>query len=270
MLDVRLIPALADNYIHLIRDAETGVVAVVDPAEAEPVQAMLDALGWRLSLILNTHHHADHTAGNRDLKARWQAEVIGPAADRARIPEIDRAYAGGEGFALGARRVTVLDTPGHTSGHIAFHVQPGHVQPGHVEPGHGDSGDLFCGDTLFSLGCGRLFEGTPSQMWDSLCILRALPGETRVWCGHEYTRANARFAVAIDPGNADLAARAAEVERLRQQNRPTLPSTIALERATNPFLRADDPDLAARLGLAGQPPVAVFAHLRQAKDVFRG
>jgi len=255
-LDVHLIPALADNYIYLIRDPETGVVGVVDPAEAPPVNAALDRLGWRLSWILNTHHHADHTAGNRDLKARWHAKVIGPAADRDRIPDIDIAHGDGEGFSFGRRPVTVFDVPGHTSGHIAFWFS--------------DADALFCGDTLFALGCGRLFEGTPAQMWASLLKLRALPDGTKVYCGHEYTASNARFAVHIDPGNAALAARADEVDRLRLADRPTIPSTIGLEKATNPFLRADDPDFAAALGLPGAAPSTVFAEIRRAKDHFRG
>lgn len=256
-LDIRLIPALSDNYIHLVRDAETGAVAIVDPAEAEPVEMALADLGWRPTLILNTHHHADHTAGNADLKARWHIPVIGPAADRDRIPDIDQAYGEGQVFRLGNRPVRVFDTPGHTSGHIAFWFE--------------DGGALFSGDTLFSLGCGRLFEGTPAQMWDSLCKLRALPPETRVYCGHEYTLSNARYAVSIDPGNPDLAARLAEVERLRLALEPTLPTTLAREMATNPFLRADRPEMAAAMGLPpGSNPVEVFAAIRRGKDNFRG
>ncbi|WP_119677558.1 hydroxyacylglutathione hydrolase [Indioceanicola profundi] len=255
-LDIRLIPALTDNYIYLIRDVETGAVGVVDPAESEPVEMALADLGWRLTTILNTHHHADHTAGNRDLKARWHARVIGPAADRDRIPEIDTAYAEGEGFSFGVRPVRVFDVPGHTRGHIAFWFE--------------DADALFSGDALFSLGCGRLFEGTPDQMWTSLLKLRALPDSTRVYCGHEYTQSNARYARSIDPDNAALAERAAEVDRLRATLQPTLPTLLGREKAVNPFLRADDPAMAAAMGMAGANPVAVFAAIRRGKDNYRG
>jgi len=256
MLEIRLIPALADNYIHLVRDGATGAVAVVDPAEALPVQTELHGLGWRLTHILNTHHHADHTAGNAELKHHWGARIIGPRADRDRIPEIDEVHGEGEVFRFGSQPVTVFDTPGHTRGHIAFWFPK--------------AGALFAGDTLFSLGCGRLFEGTAAQMWDSLCRLRALPDETLLYCGHEYTAANARFALDLDPDNPALQARAAMVERLRLAGEPTLPVTLGEEKRTNPFLRADDPALAARLGLAGADPAAVFAQIRRRKDGFRG
>lgn len=256
MLDVTLIPALADNYIHLIHDRETSAVGVVDPAEVEPVEAALAARGWRLTHILNTHHHADHTAGNEELKRKWRVPVIGPRADRARIPAIDAAYGDGDSFRFGARPVRVFDTPGHTRGHIAFWFE--------------DAATLFSGDTLFSLGCGRLFEGRPDQMWDSLSKLRALPAETRVYCGHEYTASNGRFALSIDPDNTALKARMAEVTLLRADGQPTLPTTIAVERAANPFLRADDPALAAAVGLAGATPAEVLGEIRRRKDGFTG
>ncbi|TWB21244.1 hydroxyacylglutathione hydrolase [Nitrospirillum amazonense] len=255
-LDVILVPALSDNYIHLLRCAATAKVAVVDPAEAAPVVAALEQRGWGLDLIVNTHHHGDHVGGNLELKARFGAAIVGPAADRDRIPGIDRAVADGESFTLGACPFTGIDVPGHTRGHIAFHGAEDAV--------------LFSGDTLFSLGCGRLFEGTPDQMWHSLTRLRALPAETAVYCGHEYTAGNGRFALTLEPDNADLAARMAEVTALRAQDLPTLPTTLAIERATNPFLRADLPALAAAVGLDGQDPVAVFAEIRRRKDNFRG
>jgi hydroxyacylglutathione hydrolase len=254
MLQVTVIPALVDNYIWLLRDTASGMVAVVDPAEVEPVNAILEQQGWRLNLILNTHHHADHTGGNDELKRKWRATVIGPEADHDRIPEIDIAYRQGEQFSVGSQTVTVIDTPGHTRGHIAFWFA--------------GAGTLFCGDTLFSLGCGRLFEGTPEQMWDSLLKLRALPDETRIYCGHEYTQPNGRFALSIDPDNAVLQARMAEVDALRAAGKPTLPALLGVEKQANPFLRADDPALAARLGLADAPPPAVLAGIRRRKDQF--
>lgn len=256
MLDIRLIPVLSDNYVYLLRDGATGAVAVVDPGEAEPVAMVLDELGWRLSQILNTHHHADHVAGNEDLRRLSQAPVIGPEADRHRIPTLDQGVGEGDTVRVGSRTAKVIAVPGHTSGHIAFWFEA-------------DSA-LFCGDTLFSLGCGRLFEGTPAQMWDSLLKLRALPDETRLYCGHEYTAGNARFALSLDPDNPALQARAAEVERQRLAGKPTLPVTLGAEKRANPFLRADDPALAARLGMAGADPVAVFAETRRRKDTFRG
>jgi hydroxyacylglutathione hydrolase len=254
-LEVRLIPALSDNYIHLLRDASTGTVGVVDPSEAEPAIEALTALGWRPTFILNTHHHPDHTAGNAELKRLYGATVIGPAADRDRIPDIDRAYKDGEEFAFGGQQVRVFDVPGHTRGHIAFWFR--------------ESEAVFTGDTMFAMGCGRLFEGTPDQMWRSLSKIRALPEETRVYCGHEYTQGNARFALTVDPDNADLKARAKEVDALRAQNKPTLPSTIGQERLTNPFLRADQPALASAVGLPATDPVPVFAEIRHRKDHFK-
>ncbi|MBB6249807.1 hydroxyacylglutathione hydrolase [Nitrospirillum iridis] len=256
-LDIQLVPALSDNYIHLMRDAATGTVAVVDPSEAAPVVDALARRGWTLDLILNTHHHGDHVGGNLDLKARYGSAIIGPAADRDRIPGLDRAIADGETFLVGACPFTGIDVPGHTRGHIAFHAA--------------EDAALFSGDTLFSLGCGRLFEGTPDQMWRSLTRLRALPGETAVYCGHEYTAGNGRFALTLEPDNADLTARMAAVAALRAADRPTLPTTIGMERATNPFLRADLPALATTVGLAADgDPVAVFAEIRRRKDNFRG
>ena len=254
-LEVRLIPALSDNYIHLLRDAATGTVGIVDPSEAEPAIEALGALGWRPTYILNTHHHPDHTAGNTELKRLYGATVIGPAADRDRIPDIDRAYRDGETFQFGGQAVQVLDVPGHTRGHIAFWFE--------------ESEAVFTGDTLFAMGCGRLFEGTPEQMWRSLSKIAALPGETRVYCGHEYTQGNARFAVTVDPENTVLKARAKEIDALRAKGQPTLPSTIGQERATNPFLRADQPALAFAVGLPASDPVPVFAAIRQRKDHFK-
>jgi len=253
-LTVELVPALSDNYIYLINDPETGATGVVDPAEAAPVEAALAAKGWRLTHILITHHHADHTGGNADLKAKFGCPVIGPAAEADKIPTLDRTVSEGDTIAFGSFRFAVIDTPGHTAGHIALWCAA--------------AGVLFSGDTLFSLGCGRMLEGTYEKFWASLKKLRALPDDTLVYCGHEYTKSNARFATTIDPGNAALAARAAEVDRLREAGIPTIPARLGDEKAINPFLRADDPGIAIAVGLTGARPVDVFAMVRRAKDNF--
>lgn len=253
-LEIRQIPALSDNYIYLVREAGQGACAAVDPSEAAPVLAALDRFGWRLSHILNTHHHGDHVGGNRELKSATGCTIVGHARDAARIPGIDVRVSDGETVALGDAEARVIAIDGHTVGHIAYWFA--------------DAAALFCGDTLFSLGCGRLFEGSAEQMWASLGRLRDLPAETRVYCGHEYTEANARFALSLDPDNAALQARAAEVRALRARAEPTVPSRIGDERACNPFLRADDPGLQRALGLAGADPALVFAEIRRRKDVF--
>ena len=253
-LEIHRIPALTDNYLWLVREADSGLVAVVDPAEPEPVEAKLAALGWRLTHILNTHHHNDHTGGNLALKQRWGATIVGPRADRDRIPGIDLEVGDGDSYQFGAETAQVFDIPGHTRGHIAYWFSASEA--------------LFCGDTMFALGCGRLFEGTPAQMWHSLSKLTPLPGATRVYCAHEYTQSNARFALTVDGGNPALVARAHEIDDMRARGEATVPSTIALERATNPFLRADRPELAQAVGLPDGDPVAVFAEIRRRKDHF--
>ncbi len=253
-MEIHPIPAFADNYIWLIREPREGAVGVVDPGDATPVIDALTRAGWTLTHIFNTHHHADHIGGNRELKRLYNADVIGARADAARIPDMETCLGGGDAVRFGAETARVVDTPGHTVGHIAFYFP--------------ESKALFCGDTLFSLGCGRLFEGTAAQMWSSLSNLRALPDETLVCCGHEYTLSNARFALTVDPENADLQERAREVERRRAAGLPTLPSSIGLERRTNPFLRADDPALQANLGMEGATAEQVFAELRRRKDAF--
>jgi hydroxyacylglutathione hydrolase len=253
-LEIRQIPVLNDNYVYLVHEAVTGTVAVVDPACVTPVLRECERAGWTLSVILNTHHHNDHVGANYELKWLTRCTVVGPSADRHRIPGIDRAVQDGETFNLGQLEVRVMAVPGHTSGHIAYYVPAAEA--------------LFCGDTLFSIGCGRLFEGTPAQMWASLQALRALPPTTRVYCAHEYTAGNVRFALSVDPDNEQLRNRAAAVGRARARGLPTIPSVLWEECAANPFLRADDPALQAALGMPGADPVEVFATLRARKDTF--
>jgi hydroxyacylglutathione hydrolase len=248
------VPCLKDNYAYLFHCPETGATAALDPSEAKPPLAAAAAKGWRIGHVLNTHHHWDHVGGNGGIKAATGARVVGPEPDRDRIPDLDETVAEGRPFRLGNAEARIFFIPGHTKGHMAFWFE--------------ESRALFCGDTLFTLGCGRLFEGTPQQMWASLTKLRALPAETLVYCGHEYTESNARFARAIDPENAALKRRAEAVTAARAKGLPTVPARIEEERATNPFLRADDPQLAAAVGMAGAPPVQVFAEIRRRKDSF--
>lgn len=246
------VPCLKDNYAFLLHDEATGETALVDAPEAGPIREALGARGWRLSDILLTHHHPDHVDGVAEL--RGGARVVGALADAHRLPPLDLAVRPGETFMFCGEEAAVIDVPGHTVGHVAFHMA--------------GSGYLFSGDSLMALGCGRLFEGTPAQMWYSLQALRALPPGTTVCSGHEYTASNARFALSVDGGNAALAARAAQVEAARAAGRPTVPSSLADEVATNPFLRADDPALAAAMNLEGRPSGEVFAALRATKDRF--
>lgn len=253
-LQVHQFPCLNDNYGFLAHDPETGATAVIDTPEVAPINAALAERGWQLTHIWNTHHHFDHAGGNETLKTQWQAQVVGAGHDADRIPGIDVRVQDGDVIALGALNATVIEVPGHTSGHIAYYFA--------------DAGVAFVGDTLFALGCGRLFEGTPAQMWDSLNKLMALPDTTTVYCAHEYTQSNARFAVTVDPSNDALSARVVEIDRLRAQGQPTVPTTIGLEKATNPFLRAQQPALAAALDLPDADPVTVFAETRRRKDQF--
>ena len=252
-LEIQQIPALRDNYVYLLREPKSGAVGAVDPSVAAPVLAALQQRGWKLTHVINTHHHPDHTGGNLELKAATGAIVVGPLADKGRIPGIDVAVGDGDTFKFGDEAATVFDVPGHTRGHIAYWFK--------------DSAALFSGDTLFLMGCGRLFEGTPQQMWASLGKLKKLPPATRVYCGHEYTQANARFALTVEPKNAELIARAKHVDALRADGQSTVPGTLAEELATNPFLRADQAELQQAMGAPGDP-VATFAAIRTAKDNF--
>ena len=251
-LTVRQFPCLSDNYGFLIRDEATGHAACIDTPDADAILAQLDKLGWTLTLILNTHWHPDHAGGNAQVKAATGAEVVGPS-EVTRISPIDRPVSDGDIVMLGETRLEVMDTSGHTLGHISYFDAEDQI--------------AFVGDTLFALGCGRLFEGTAEQMWTSLSRLAALPDETAVYCAHEYTASNARFALTVDD-NPLLKTRADEIFAARERGEPTVPTTIGLEKATNPFLRA--PLLAARVGKAGAPDHEAFAAVRAAKDAFRG
>jgi hydroxyacylglutathione hydrolase len=250
--EIHLFPCLSDNFGVLMHDPATGATATIDAPEAEPILAAAAAKGWTITHILVTHHHADHVQGIPMVKDATGARVIANAADAHRIPLVDETVLPGGLARFGSFAAAVIDTPGHTVGHVAYHFASEKL--------------LFAGDTLFSLGCGRLFEGTPAQMWASLQELSLLPEETQVHCGHEYTASNARFALTVDPANADLQARAAEVDALRAAGKPTLPTTIGLELKTNPFLRAADPAIAAELGMTGATPLAVFTELRERKN----
>ena len=234
------VPILSDNYAWLLRDSATGATAIVDPAEPKPIIAALEKAGGRLDLILLTHHHADHIAGTDEVRARFGAKVVGAAADAHRLPKLDTALREGDTVQLGSAEARVIHTPGHTRGQINFFFPDGEV--------------LLSGDTLFSLGCGRLIEGTADEMFASLRKLAALPPGTKVCCGHEYTESNARFALYVDPDNAALQARVAQVKQQRAAGQPSLPSTMGDELAANPFMRA--------------PDVARFAALRAQKDKF--
>jgi|SRR5271166_2042810 len=246
---------LTDNYGVLIHDPATRATASIDAPETAPILAALNAHGWELTHVLLTHHHADHVQAVPDLKARFpNLKVYGPAKESARIPFLDVLVRQGDEVEVGSAAARVLETPGHTLGHIAYHFQADRI--------------CFCGDTLFSLGCGRAFEAPYPVLWNSLSKLAALPGDTQVYCGHEYTQANGRFAVTIEPGNPALKERLDEVARLRADGRPTLPTTVARELATNPFLRAGEPAVQAAVGMAGADPAAVFGELRARKDRF--
>ena len=244
-----------DNLGVLIHDTDSGLTASIDAPEAAPIMAKLKEKGWRLDRIFVTHHHVDHVEGNLALKAAYGCMITGPAGEADRIPGIDEVVGGGNRLMFGNVPIAVIDTPGHTLGHISYSLP--------------DAGVAFVGDTLFAAGCGRVIEGTMEMMWASLTKLAGLPDETVVYCGHEYTAANIRFALTIEPDNAALIARAAAVTALRAAGKATLPTIIGLEKATNPFLRADEPGIRARLGMKNAPAAAVFGEIRRRKDAFR-
>ncbi len=251
-LEIHQFPCLSDNFGVLIRDPATSSVASIDAPDAAEVAKQLKAKGWKLTHILTTHHHGDHVGGNEQLKAETGCTIIGPRGEAAKIPGIDKQVAEGDSFRFGGLDVTVLDTPGHTAGHITYWIAAAKV--------------AFVGDTLFSLGCGRILEGSPKMMWNSLEKLIALPPDTAVYCGHEYTLANARFSLRIEPENAALRKRAKEVEALRAAGKPTLPTTIGAELAANPFLRAASPAIRKQLGMVAAEDWQVFAEVRERKN----
>ena len=251
-LEIYQFPCLSDNYGFLVHDSESGETACIDTPETAPILAALEKTGWTLTQIWNTHHHYDHAGNNEEIKRITRCTITGPAGEADKIPAIDRAVDDGDTVMLGAHEAHVLNVGGHTLGHIAFHME----------------GHAFVGDSLFALGCGRVFEGTMAQMWESLQKLNALPDGTQIYCAHEYTTSNAAFAVTIDPDNEALSQRVAEISALRAANKPTVPTEIALERATNPFLRATDANVQARLNMSGASAVDVFAEIRARKDSF--
>jgi len=249
-----LFPCLTDNYGVLIHDPGSGATAAIDAPEAAAVEAALQKTGWKLSDILVTHHHADHTQGIAELKRQHHCRVVAPRGEAQRIADVDETVGEGDPVRVGGLIGNVLETPGHTAGHISYVFAADKL--------------AFVGDTLFSIGCGRVIEGNPEMMWQSLLKLRALPDDTRFYCGHEYTDANIRFAKTIEPNNKALAARAEEVKQQLAAGKPTIPATIGAEKAENPFLRADLPDVAKTVGLAGSPAWKVFAEIRERKNKF--
>jgi len=252
MLDIIQIPVLNDNYIYMLHDSVSLETAVIDPALEQPVLDVLAEKGWQLSFILNTHHHWDHVGANLALKQQTGCKIFAAASDRERIPGIDVGVEQGDVISLGEHQAQVVETPGHTSGHVVYYFAEDQA--------------LFCGDTLFVMGCGRLFEGTPQQMYASLQTLKALPPSTRVYCTHEYTLANATFALSVEPDNIFLQRKLLTVTQLRAANIATVPSTIAEEIATNPFFREDSISIQKELGLVGAEPDVVFTALRRRKD----
>ena len=249
---IRLFRCLSDNFGVLLHDPETGATAAIDAPEAAPVEAALKETGWTLTDILVTHHHADHTGGIEALKRKYGCRVVAPAGEPAKIPAVDETVREGDRVKVGNLSASVIETPGHTLDHIAYWFHADKV--------------AFAGDTLFAMGCGRAFEAPPAVLYQSLLKLASLPDDTQIYCGHEYTLANARFALSVDPDNAALRRRAETVAAERAEGGLTLPTSLGLERATNPFLRVGEPAIQQSLGLRNAPPAEAFAALREAKN----
>ena len=245
----------SDNYGLLLHNHKSGATATVDAPDADAVERQLNANGWELTHIFTTHHHGDHVEGNLALQRRYGCSIIGPRTEASKIPGIDREVSGGDHFIWEGYEVRVMDCPGHTLGHIAYFMPTEEA--------------VFAGDTLFSLGCGRVFEGSMEQMHHSVSQFALLPSATRLYCGHEYTQSNARFALAVEPGNTALVNRAAEVDRLREEGKMTCPSTIGIEKATNPFLRTGSAEIRKTLGMERATDMEVFAELRERKNSFK-
>ena len=252
-IEIHQFPCLSDNYGYLVHDPESGETAAIDTPDASTILAEADRKGWKITQIWNTHWHPDHAGGNLAIKEATGCVIIGPVGEEEKIPGLDRAVGQDSLVNLGAHTARVIDVPGHTLGHIAFHME--------------DDGVAFVGDTVFALGCGRIFEGTPPQMWESIAKIKALPAETTLYCAHEYTAANADFALTIEPSNTDLQSYVSRVRALRADNQPTVPTTLEDELKANPFLRADIPELQQAMGHAGDT-VQTFAEIRQRKDSF--
>ena len=244
----------SDNFCVLMHDEASGQTAIIDAPEESAILAAIARTGWTPNVILTTHHHSDHVEANLALKQRFKLRIVGPQAEAAKIPGIDETVEEGSRFDFAGRMVHVIETPGHTAGHVSYHLP--------------EDGLAFTGDTLFALGCGRLFERPAAVMFESLKKLAALPRETKVYCGHEYTQSNARFALSVDPTNSALKERATKIEALRAEDKPTLPTTIGEELATNPFLRSHDPAIRRNLGMEKASDVEVFAEIRKRKDNF--
>ena len=254
MIEVIQIPALQDNYIYFIIDKQSSLTACVDPSLADPVINLLKKKNLKLDFILNTHHHYDHVGGNLELKEKTQCKIIGAEIDKERIPGIDICLKDKENFFLGSSKFIAIETPGHTVGHICFYFDGDNI--------------LFSGDTLFALGCGRLFEGTPKQMWSSLKFIKNLPNETLIYCGHEYTESNSKFAISLLPDDKDLEKKKNKIKSLRKKGIPTIPTTIGEEKRFNPFLKIDDDEFLEKIDLKNLEENTVFEKIRKLKDIF--